>query len=309
MSNTTYKSIFSDFKDLSPKGESIFNSADFPHATHPERKTLFGDEDKKPTAPSSIFSENTEIPIPKIKKIFQLESFIPEISDGIEFNESEKKLLNHLKFGPDDIEKFLSFDKEVIELFQKELTSLVSILYRDEFSKSRQLLSRLLEIVETKEDEKKFFFFKSKRNTQELGEEIKSIIASLKEYEKQIADSRTELNSYLITFDAIKHNLIRYRKIALYLLDHGHYDVFENPQQIKAILISKIANIGERLSQIDTGSEIHTLKGYLINFSLIIENVILQNYSYLIGLVHESTEYHLERKNIIIQKLKGFLNG
>ncbi|MDD2368447.1 MAG: hypothetical protein PHQ90_04030 [Sulfuricurvum sp.] len=309
MATTTHKSIFSDIKDRSPKGESIFNSANLSDNTSSERKSLFNNEHKQALEPSSIFSEKIERTIPKTKKIFQLESFIPEISDSIEFNPSEKKILNDLKFGPDDIEKFLSFDKEVIELFQKELSSLVNILYRDEFSKSRQLLSRLLEIVEENEEERKFFFFKSKRNTQELSEEIKSIIKSLKDYENRITDSRTELNNYLATFDSIKHNLTRYKKIALYLLEYGHYDVFDNPQQIKAILIHKISNIEERLLQIDTGSEIHTLKTYLIDFSLIIENVILQNYSYLISLAHESTEHHLDRKNIIIQKLKGFLNG
>ncbi|MGD9970244.1 MAG: hypothetical protein AB7S65_07280 [Sulfuricurvum sp.] len=274
------------------------------------KKNLFDDamvSESFPNVPT-IFTHIEIKKGPKTQKIFRLRSFFPDISEVDLFDNAEKKLIDQLKFGPDDIEKFLSYDQKLIKTFQNEFNALTTLLFRDEFSKSRQLIVRLLEILESKE-KKSFLFFKSSPNSKKLTLEIQTILDSLQQYESKIVHSRSELNHYLARFETLKNELVRYKKITTFLLEKGNYEILDSPEQIKAILLNKIANMEDRLRQIDSGSELHTLRNYLIHFSLVVENIIIQNGSYLIDLANDALHSPNGNKEHLITTLKGFLNG
>ena len=237
-------------------------------------------------------------------RIFNQKSFIPQ---GDDLGKEAKDILSTLRFGNDNSEKFLTFDQTVMELFHHEHSLLLEVLYREEFSHSRTLMNRLLAIVEESTVKPSFFTFLAQRHAHERSQESHAILATLEAYEKKIAASRSELEHRLEVFERLKQTLQQYQNVARYLLEQGDYTVVAYPDEIRSILIHKIATLHEAIRDIDSGHELRMLKMYLVHFSLVIEEIRVRYAPFLITLAHQHLQMNPERKNAMIQTLKGFL--
>ncbi len=258
----------------------------------PQRETIFSPTLVGTSSPSS--------------RIFNQKSFIPEPL-GEDLGKGEREILSTLRFGNDTSEKFLTFDHPVMEPFHHEHTLLLEVLYREEFSRSRTLMNRLVEIIEEGEAEDTFFTFWTKRQPKARVTEMQQILTILEQYEKKIAASRSDLEHRLEMFATLKQTLYHYQNVARYLLEKGNYTVVSYPEEIRVILIHKIATLQEAINDSDSGHDIRILKMYLLHFSLVVEELKIRYAPFLVTLAHEHLSINGELKKNMIQTLKGFL--
>lgn len=267
----------------------------------------------------SIFTqESTPLPrretifVPTVRKIdspspriFNQKSFIPE---GITLGKEEEEILRSLRFGNDSSEKFLTLDQSVMGAFHHEHALVIDVLYREEFSRSRTLMNRLVEIIEEGEAVDTFFTFWTKRQPKARATEMQQILTTLEQYEKKIAASRIELEHHLAVFGHLKETLRHYQNVIGYLLEKGNYGIFSHPDEIRSILIHKAATLQEAFLTIDQGYELRTLKRYLIHFSLVVEEIKIRFTPVLLTLAHDHLPITPQLKQNMIQTVKGFLD-
>lgn len=253
---------------------------------------------------ATIFTPNVVINTPP-NRIFNQKAFIPELL-GADLGKEERKILSTLRFGNDNSAKFLTLDRDVMETFHAEHTQLLELLYHKEFSHSKTLMNRLLAIVEEDTTKPSFFPLWGKRTPKERTDEIRTILTTLEAYEKNIAASRIELEHRLEVFEELKQRLHHYQNVASYLLEEGNYTILAYPDEIRSILIHKIATLHETIESIDRGHDVQMLKRYLLHFSLVVEELRVRYAPFLVTLAQHPLKG--ERKNTMIQTLKGFLD-